>query len=192
MVVNGPFLLFVVVTLLVGEAALAKLMKTKGYVRQYLPNPPLMFRSSPPVTSSPCFRCLRRTSSFCVYLNLPRVRQRVGRILLQLWAHPLGDSRKAILELVRASMSATTADGGAIGGSSTGAATVLPQNLLARDFFTAAFDVITMFFNSGMEHLRDGAIEESANDGRPLQPGHPHWQKYSNERKSCKSSLDSM
>ncbi len=107
---------------------------------------------------------------------LPSVRVRAGKILGELWSHPLGEPRQAILDLVRAStatevpatapaeLAAGTADvstsGGGSGGSvgSTSGGTVvgrtIPDKFLATEFFKSAFDTITYFFNDALDRLR--------------------------------------
>lgn len=131
-----------------------------------------------------------------------RVRLRVGKILLQLWGHPMGESRKAIVDLVRASLARPQAAAAAPSSSSPSAAASgsnddNPQqhpdgpdpDPLATDCFKAAFDIITYFFNDAMERLKDGKIEERSNRGRPLEAGHSHWGKYQRDRKQCTGGL---
>lgn len=138
---------------------------------------------------------------------------RVGKILLQLWGHPMGESRKVIVDLVRASLGrprAARANAGAAAQSPAPSSTTAvsgsndenrqrpPEQQhphgsdpdpLATDCFKAAFDIITYFFNDAMERLKDGKIEERSNHGLALELGHPHWGKYQRDRQQCIGGL---
>lgn len=132
----------------------------------------------------------------------------MGNIILHLWGHPLGEPRKAILDLVRASLprteraasgdtgfSTTKEDarqnnGDHGGGGSGGGGAV--ENSVMTDFFTAVFDIITYGVGDGMERLKDGSTEEKSNGGKALTAGHPHWTKYQRDRKQSIGMLKRM
>lgn len=107
------------------------------------------------------------------------MRVRVGKILGELWSHPLGEPRQVILDLVRASTateaSTTTVtvtaagtagvstSGGGSGGGTTGGGgsggrssvgRTIPARSLATEFFKSAFDTITYFVNDSFDRLR--------------------------------------
>lgn len=120
----------------------------------------------------------------CVFLPC-RVRERVGRIILHLWRHPLNEARAAILEVVRASIekSSSIADDGGRGRDGTKNFAGSTGDRVATDFFIGTYDIITYCFEDAMERVKDGAMEEKSNGRRSLRVGHPHWQKYQRDRK---------
>lgn len=116
------------------------------------------------------------------------VRIRVGKIILHLWGHPLGEPRAEMVKVMRASLPRAGRITEKSGNSDGNAGNRTPEHL-APDFLKAAFDIITYFFDDAMVRLKDGRIEERSNDGRPLEAGHPHWGKYQADRKQCISGL---